>query len=136
MSYRGCENFFGNVWRMADGVIFKGTTNNKTMWYSTNPASYNETASGYTNSGIVTATASGYGRKLANTNKGFIVTDVTGGNSNAGTTEYYYTYTIDNTLARVGGSSAAGLHAGPLYLHVSTAAASFSSADVGSGVSF
>lgn len=136
MSYRGCENFFGNVWRMADGVIFKGTTTNKTMWYSTNPASYNETASGYTDSGIVTATASGYGRKLANTNKGFIITDVTGGNSNAGTTDYYYTSTADNTLALVGGGSIDGLGTGPLCLRILPPAASFSNISVGSGVSF
>ena len=136
MSYRGCENFFGNAWRMADGVIFKGTTNNKTMWYSTNPASYNETASGYTNSGIVTATTIGYGRKLANTNKGFIVTVVTGGNSNAGTTDYYFTSTIDNTLALVGSRSDDGLYAGPLYLAVAEAATSFSGAIASSGVSF
>ena len=136
MSYRGCENFFGNVWRMADGVIFKGTTLNKTMWYSTNPTGYNETGTGYVNSGIVTATAAGYGRKLANTNKGFIVSDVSGGNSNAGTTDYYYTSATDNTLALVGSASADGLKAGPLALHVSSSAASFSSADVGCGVSF
>ena len=135
MSYRGCENFFGNVWRMADGVIFKGATNNKTMWYSTNPASYNNDATGYTNSGIVTASASGYGRKLGNTNKGFIITDVTGGNSNAGTTDYFYTSTTDNTMALVGGVSNAGLAAGPLHLYVADAA-SAASVDVGCGVSF
>ena len=53
------KDFFGNVWRMADGVIFKGTTNNKTMWYSTSPAGYNETGTGYTNSGVVTAAGAG-----------------------------------------------------------------------------
>ena len=121
---------------MADGVIFKGTTLNKTMWYSTNPTGYNETGAGYTDSGIVTASAAGYGRKLANTNKGFIVSDVTGGNSNAGTTDYYYTSATDNTLALVGGSSNSGLAAGPLLLHVADSAASFSNAAVGCGVSF
>lgn len=136
MSYRGCENFFGNVWRMADGVIFKGTTLNKTMWYSTSPTGYNETGSGYTNSGIVTSAASGYGRKLANINKGFIVSDVTGGNSNAGTTDYYYTSTNDNTVALVGGHSGDGLTAGPLRLSVTDSAASFSVVGVGCGVSF
>ena len=136
MSYRGCENFFGNVWRMADGVIFKGTTNNKTMWYSTSPTGYNETGTGYTNSGVVTAAAGGYGRKLANTNRGFIVSDVTGGNSNAGTTDYYYTSTTDDTVARVGGASAAGLGSGPLALHVLDSAASLSAVSVGCGVSF
>lgn len=136
MSYRGCENFFGNVWRMADGVIFKGTTNNKTMWYSTNPTGYNETGTGYVNSGIVTASAAGYGRKLANTNRGFIVSDITGGNSNAGTTDYYYTSTTDNTVALVGGGSSHGLSAGPLNLSVYDSAASFSTVAVGCGVSF
>lgn len=136
MSYRGCENFFGNVWRITDGVIFKGTTNNKTMWYSTNPASYNNDATGYTNSGIVTASAVGYGRKLRNTNKGFIITDVTGGNSNAGTTDYYYTSTTDNTMALVGGDFAVGLVAGPLALYVAYAAASYATGTLGCGVSF
>lgn len=136
MSYRGCENFFGNVWRITDGVIFKGTTNNKTMWYSTNPASYNNDATGYTNSGIVTASAAGYGRKLGNTNKGFIVTDVTGGNSNAGTTDYFYTSTADNTMALVGSISSIGLSAGPLSLSVYDAAASTANVYVGCGVSF
>ena len=136
MSYRGCENFFGNVWRMADGVIFKGTTNNKTMWYSTTPTGYNETGAGYVNSGIVTAAVTGYGRKLANTNKGFIISDVTGGNSNAGTTDYYYTSTTDNTATLVGGDSDDGLTAGPLRLDVSHSAASLSGGTVGCGVSF
>ena len=136
MSYRGCENFFGNVWRMVDGVIFKGTTLNKTMWYSTNPTGYNETGTGYTNSKVVTSSANGYGRKLANTNKGFIVSDVTGGNSNAGTTDYYYTSATDNTVALVGGTSGNGLGAGPLYLYVSDSAAWLSYANVGCGVSF
>ena len=136
MSYRGCENFFGNVWRMADGVIFLGTTNNKTMWFSTDLTAYNETGAGYTNSGLVTANAAGFGRKLANTNKGFIITDVTGGNSNAGTTDYYYTSTTDATVALVGSASNTGLSAGPLYLHVYASAASLSSVTVGCGVAF
>jgi hypothetical protein len=136
MSYRGCENFFGNVWRMADGVIFLGTTNNKTMWFSTNPTAYNETGAGYANSGLVTANANGYGRKLANTNKGFIVTDVTGGNSNAGTTDYYYISTSDATLALVGSDSSTGLNAGPLSLAVDNSAASISYVNVGCGVAF
>ena len=106
------------------------------MWYSTDPAGYNETGTNYVNSGVVTATAGGYGRKLANTNKGFIVSDVTGGNSNAGTTDYYYTSATDNTLALVGSDSHDGLYAGPLYLNVSTSAASWSAVSVGCGVSF
>ena len=79
MSYRGCENLFGNVWRMVDGVIFKNAANAKTMWYSTNPVGFNADGTGYTQvPGILTAAAAGYTRKLGNTSKGFIPTDVTG----------------------------------------------------------
>lgn len=137
MSYRGCENFFGNVWRMADGVIFLGTTNNKSMGFSTNPSTFNDTASGYTKvAGVSTASSSGYGRKLASTDKGFIITDVTGGTSGNGTTDYYYTSTNDATVALVGGNSSYGLLAGPLSLDVANSAASFSYVSVGCGVSF
>ena len=86
--------------------------------------------------GAYSRAASGYGRKLANTNKGFIVSDVAGGNSNAGTTDYYHTSTNDNTVALVGGSSDNGLNAGPLDLSVNDSAASLSAATVGCGVSF
>ena len=137
MSYRGCENFFGNVWRMADGVIFLGTTNNKSMWFSTNPSTFNDTASGYTQvAGVSTASSSGYGRKLASTDKGFIITDVAGGTSGNGTTDYYYTSTTNATVALVGGSSGRGLGAGPLSLDVNNSAASLSNVGVGCGVSF
>lgn len=137
MSYRGCENFFGNVWRMTDGVIFLGTTNNKSMWFSTNPSEFNDTASGYTQvAGVSTASTSGYGRRVASTDKGFIITDVTGGTSGNGTTDYYYTSTTNATVALVGGDSADGLYAGPLDLDVAYSAASLSNASVGCGVSF
>lgn len=137
MSYRGCENFFGNVWRMADGVIFLGTTNNKSMWFSTNPSTFNDTASGYTQvAGVSTASSSGYGRKLASTDKGFIITDVAGGTSGNGTTDYYYTSTTDATVALVGGDSGSGRNAGPLSLSVYAAAASAAAVSVGCGVSF
>ena len=137
MSYRGCENFFGNVWRMADGVIFLGTTNNKSMWFSTNPSTFNDTASGYTQvAGVSTASSFGYGRKLASTDKGFIITDVAGGTSGNGTTDYYHTSTADSTVALVGGVSDNGLSAGPLNLYVNYAAASSAAVNVGCGVSF
>lgn len=138
MSYRGCENLFGNVWRMADGVIFKNAANAKTMWYSTNPADFNADGIGYTQvPGILTAAAAaGYARKLGNTSKGFVCVDVADGTSGAGTTDYYYTSTTDNTLALVGGTANDGLRAGPLYLNVSNSAASCSHVSVGAGVSF
>ena len=83
-----------------------------------------------------TASASGFGRKLASTDKGFIITDVAGGTSGNGTTDYYYTSTTDVTMALVGSASSNGLTAGPLALHVADSAASFSAVSVGCGVSF
>ena len=118
-------------------MIFKNAANAKTMWYSTNPVGFNADGTGYTQvAGILTAAAAGYTRKLGNTSKGFVCTDVTGGTSNAGTTDYYYTSTTDNTLALVGSAAVNGLTAGPLSLYAAYSAASLSEVTVGAGVSF
>jgi hypothetical protein len=68
----------------------------------------------YYSTGVVTAGTGGYARKLGNSNKGFFPTDVTGGASNIGTTDYYYTSATVNTIALVGGHAADELGAGPL----------------------
>ena len=135
MSYRGCENFFGNVWRFADGINATGS-NAKEIYINQNPSTYaDDVFSGdYVSIGVTTASASGYARKLGNSRKGFIPTDITGGGSSVGTTDYYYTSTTVNTIALVGGAANAALAAGPLLLSVYDAA-SLSSVDVGAGVS-
>ena len=137
MTYRGCENFFGNIWRFVDGINCNGS-NSKLVYLNMNPATYADSVitGDYVSIGVTSAAASGYVRKLGNTRKGFIPTDITGGTSANGTTDYYYTSTTVDTLALVGGYAAAGLSAGPLYLNVYHSAASFSDAIVGCGVSF
>ena len=134
MSYRGCENFFGNVWRFVDGINATGA-NSKTIYVNNNPATYaSDVFTGdYYSTGVVTAGAGGYARKLGNSNKGFFPTDVTGGASNIGTTDYYHTSATVNTIALVGGGAYHALNAGPLDLAVSDAS-SLVSVDVGSGV--
>ena len=134
MSYRGCENFFGNVWRFADGINATGA-NSKTIYVNNNPATYaSDVFTGdYYSTGVVTAGASGYARKLGNSNKGFFPTDVTGGASNIGTTDYYYTSATVNTIALVGGNANDALAAGPLSLNVYDAS-SLVGVHVGSGV--
>lgn len=134
MSYRGCENFFGNVWRFVDGINATGA-NSKTIYVNNNPATYaSDVFTGdYYSTGVVTAGASGYARKLGNSNKGFFPTDVTGGASNIGTTDYYYTSGTVNTIALVGSNAKAALTAGPLDLLVSDAS-SLVDVAIGSGV--
>lgn len=135
MTYRGCENFFGNVWRWADGVNFTGV-NAKTVYINQNPATWaaDVYTGDYVSIGVVTSAASGYGRTLGNTRKGFIPTSVSGGASNVGTTDYFYTSTTTSTAALVGGCARDALAAGPLYLDANNAG-SLSAASVGAGVS-
>lgn len=135
MTYRGCENFFGNVWRFVDGINCNGS-NSKLVYLNMNPATYADSVitGDYVSIGVTSAAAGGYARKLGNTRKGFIPTDITGGTSANGTTDYYYTSTTVDTLALVGGSANNGLTAGPLYLNVNNAP-SLSNVHVCAGVS-
>ena len=135
MTYRGCENFFGNIWRFVDGINCNGS-NSKLVYLNMNPATYADSVitGDYVSIGVTSAAASGYVRKLGNTRKGFIPTDITGGTSANGTTDYYYTSTTVDTLALVGGDANHGLDAGPLYLYVN-ASPSLSRVYVGAGVS-
>jgi hypothetical protein len=140
MSYRGCENFFGNVWRMVDGINLRGANGaavgNKEVYINQNPSTYaDDVFSGdYIREGTFTTSASNnYGRNLGNSRKGFFITGVSS-TSTSGTTDYYYTSTTVNTIALVGGSAGNALSAGPLCLYVHYAA-SLSAVNVGAGVS-
>ncbi len=134
MSYRGCENFFGNVWKFADGINCQGNMA-KLIYLNQNPATYADDVftGDYVSIGVTTANASGYVRTLGNTRKGFIPVSVSGGSSSVGSTDYYYTSSTVNTLALVGGDADDGLAAGPLYLHVGNAV-SLSDVSVGAGL--
>jgi hypothetical protein len=135
MSYRGCENFFGNVWRFADGINATGS-NAKVIYTNSNPATYaSDVFTGdYTSTGVTTSSAAGYASALGNSKKGFIPVSVTGGASNKGTTDYFHTSTTVNTIARVGGAAGGTLTVGPLNL-AGEDAASLSSVAVCAGVS-
>ena len=135
MTYRGCENFFGNIWRFVDGINCNGS-NSKLIYLNMNPATYADSVitGDYVSIGVTSAAANGYARKLGNTRKGFIPTDITGGTSANGTTDYYYTSTTVDTLALVGGTTDGGLLSGPLTLNVYNAP-SLSNVAVGAGVS-
>jgi len=132
MTYRGCENFFGNVWRWVDGI----NINERQYHLSNSPATFDDvslTTNGYTDSGITGGSTNGYASELANTSKGFIPVSVSGGSSSTGTTDYYYQNT-GLRAALVGGLATHGLSAGPLYLS-GDSTASHVGAYLGAGVS-
>ena len=131
MSYRGCENFFGNIWGFIDGINIQ----ERVPFVSQNPATFaSDVFTGdYVSAGVTMGAANGYTRKLSNSSKGFFPTDVTGGTSAVGTTDYYY-QAVGNRIAVVGGTSATGLGAGPLSLAVGSDSA-VSTVAVGSGPS-
>lgn len=111
MSYRGCENLFGNIWKFADGINIKDYV----PYINDNPNTYaDDIFSGdYVSTGVTVSASSGFGRQLGNSNKGFFVTSVSGGSVTVGTTDYFYIQP-GNRIALVGRNAAHGLSAGPL----------------------
>ena len=131
MSYRGCENFFGNIWLFLDGI----NVYNHVAYINSNPSTFADDiiTGDYISSGVTMGAATGYARKLGNSSQGFFPVNVTGGASNVGTTDYYY-QAAGARIALVGGHASYLLHAGPLYLHVDLDSG-FSYVNVGSGPS-
>lgn len=116
MSYRGVENFFGNIWKFADGVLFQ----NNVPYVNQHPSTYDSTTLGSNDisTGVNMSASSGYARNLGNSNKGFFPTSVSGGSSAAGTTDYFYANDAGELgIALVGADAGSGLSAGPLYLY-------------------
>lgn len=131
MTYRGCENVWGNIFLFLDGI----NINNRVVYLNDNPATFaDDTTTNYTDIGVTMGSANGYAVKLANSGKGFFPTDVTGGTDSTGTTDYYHQST-GWKVAYVGGTATSGLNAGPLSLRAGYASANLSVA-VGAGVSF
>lgn len=122
MSYRGIENFYGNIWKFADGVLFS----NNIPYVNQNPSTYDSTTLGAddVSTGVTMTASDGYTRNLGNSNKGLFPTSVSGGTSGAGTTDYFYANDVGELgIALVGGDADNGLSAGPLCLNASPVAA-------------
>ena len=139
MTYRGIENFYGNVWKFIDGITWDSSLNDSTsripVWVSGNKAYFNDNAStnmkllvNATNIGVTNA---GYVSNLENC-VGFIPSAV-GASSTSKITDYYYQYSTNGGGWRVplfGGVSSDGAAAGSFYL-----ASVFGWAYVGVGIS-
>ena len=139
MSYRGIENWYGNAYKLIDGVniqvrsIFTNTLNNPSTYAS-------DTFTGaYSDTGVDFLTSSGYISGLQGSNKGFIPSAVAGSSSTKVPDYFYGTTGTSNYIVFYGGSAAVsaggGLECGGFFLS-STNTVSASGVSIGSGVAY
>jgi len=113
LSYRGIENFFGHLWKWADGI----NINNYVPYVSNKDTDFADaTAANYTALGITLANTNGYQKTLAQQDRGFLPASV-GGASNTYITDYYYQSSGWGGALLVG-SVSGGADAGVAYLNV------------------
>jgi len=123
MTYRGIENFFGNVWKWVDGF----NINDNIPYVCNNDTQFaDDTTTNYTQledtggSGITLVAANDYQKTLEQTKRGFLPASV-GGDSSTYITDYYY-QNSGWRVAILGGRAGLGGMAGFFYwsLYVSS----------------
>jgi hypothetical protein len=122
MSYRGIENFFGNVWNWADGVIVNpdgtASANQGDWWFTNNSADFSDSVK--TNMTQITAVAStagsGFVSAIAAVDNFFVPTAVSGASSSTYITDQFFGSTSADRVVRVGGSADRGASAGAFVL--------------------
>ena len=114
MSYRGIENFYGNVWKWVDGF---NINNNIPYVCNVGTNFADDTASNYSQlldtggSGITLAASNNYQTTLEQTKGGFLPSAVGGGSSSTYITDYYYQDAAWR-VARLGGTATYAATAG------------------------
>ena len=107
MTYRGIENFFGNIWKWVDGININGNV----PYVSNNDVNFaDDTAANYTDLGITLGAVDGYVKTLEQQARGFLPASV-GGASNTYITDYYY-QAAGWRVAVLGGAADSGANAG------------------------
>jgi hypothetical protein len=133
MTYRGCENLYGNIWWFLDGIL--ATSGRIHVGQDATTFSSTAIPGDYIDTEVTTTLSDGYARELGNSKYGFLPTSVSGGSSSAGTTDSFYANDAGELgIAMVGGAADNGLVAGPLYLLLAAVAAT-SHVYIGAGVS-
>jgi len=129
MAYRGIENFFGNVWKMVDGIAWDGRWVDQSTpqpVYVTNNSTYFADQTGVNMKHLVDATnigdgLAGYTSNIENV-IGFIPSAI-GASSTTKITDYYYQYSeVGRDYWRVflfGGASASSVTAGGFGVYAS-----------------
>lgn len=120
VSYRGIENFWGNIWSWVDGINIKA---NYMPWIADHDFASDTFAHPYVDTGLTVHSADGYPTNIifgAGLNYGFLASAV-GGANNQYLCDYYYRST-GNRAARLGGVWDSGLNAGAFYWTLAYAA--------------
>jgi len=120
MTYRGIENFFGNVWKWVDGINIGGASSpaddNKVHVSNTDTDFADDTWANYTDLGVTLANANGYQKFLEQQARGFLPASVGGAGVGSSTyiTDYYYQDT-GWRVVMLGGTAIHGATAGVAY---------------------
>ena len=129
MTYRGIENWYGNMWEMRDGWTVNDVSSSQLIMYATNnDADFADTGS--TNMTVIYDDTSphasgGYISGLADISNGFIGNAMSGA-SNTYVGDYYWQYAGGSgwSLPMVGAAATYGSQAGAFTLTVSAASSS------------
>jgi len=120
MSYRGIENFYGNIWKWVDGINIKA---DYMPWIADHDFVSDTFAHPYTDTGLTFASSNGYVSNIvfgAGLDYGFLASAVAG-SSNTYLCDYHYS-AAGNRSALLGGAWADGDIAGPFYWFLGFAA--------------
>jgi len=123
MTYRGIENWYGNMWEMRDGWTVNDVSSSQLIMYATNnDADFADTGS--TNMTVIyddtsAHTSGGYISGLADISNGFIGNAMSGA-SNTYVGDYYWQYAGGSgwSLPMVGATASGGSPVGAFALHV------------------
>lgn len=107
MTYRGIENFFGNVWKFVDGI----NVNSNVPYVSNTDTQFaDNTTTNYTTLGVTLVAADGWQSTLSNISRGFLPATV-GGSSSTKVPDYYY-QASGWRVAFLGGAAYSGVNGG------------------------
>ena len=140
MSYRGIENFYGNVNNWADGCIVNPdgavSANQARMWWTNNSADFSDSVkTNMTEIAVNLATSNDFASAIAATDYFFVATSVTGGSASTFTTDRWIGSTSDDRVVRVGGGASGGATAGVFDVGAD-ADSSFAARNVGGRLAF
>ena len=110
MTYRGVENFFGNVWKWVDGI----NVNDNMPYICNNDTDFaDDTTTNYIDLNITLPASNDYQKTLEQISRGFLPASV-GGSSSTYITDYYY-QNSGWRVALLGGHATYGSTAGVAY---------------------
>jgi hypothetical protein len=107
ISYRGVENFWGNIWSWIDGINIQSS---RKPWVADYNFASDTFSSPYVDLGVTMPSSNNYILDIHDLSNAFLPSEVSG-SSTAGLTDFYFQST-GNRVARLGGAWTTGLPAG------------------------